>query len=539
MTKSQAVQKARDLASNAKQEEALEVLLSFFTTDQRYHYLERKARLVLAQYKRAERDAMLGVSNTSATQLAYNRMTQNVLKLTDYLEADELRPGHLNGEQGQPQWGVIVSIALVLLILGSGAWYFLNSNAGEARSTTTVCPEFLNNESFRILLFPFRELNENGLRPHLAIGDRLAILKEQHDISCGIRFYNIEGDDPNLYPTTTLDAATLGDECRAQLVIWGSTEQTATSAIIQTRYHFIDQEKLPLHKLTVQGNSQIDTVTTLSSIASQGIITAPIEESIKLLFGIIAHSSGNQPVAQELLESSQQIQDSSAMLTRNMILAGIYLDQKDEQKATALYDAVLEVHPEYPLALNNRALLYYQKGLYTEAAEDLSKMEDKAVDASPELLKVRAESFLKSDQLLKAKKDLKQLQSIKADAEVDQKLKEVNQRIEQEEQIKARADAELRNDPNNLSALKQKANASRKLGDYQSTIKASEDLLKRAPQTVEAYAELIKAYREQSQNDKARAVYERAKAAGADTNKLKSLIGPQQMIVRPTKSISQ
>lgn len=532
MNKSQAVQKARDLASNAKQEEALEALLGFFATDQRYRFLEHKARQVLAQYKRAERDAMLGVSNTSATQLAYNKVTQHVLKLTDYLEAEELRPGYLDGEQRQRPWGTIISIALSLLILGGGAWYFLNTNAAEAQNTTTACPEFLNNQSFRTLLFPFRELNENGLRPHLAIGDRLAVLKEQHDISCGIRFYNIEGDDPNLYPTTTLDATTLGEECRAQLVIWGSTEQTATSAIIQTRYHFIDQQKLPLHKLTVQGNSQIDTVTTLSSIASQGIITAPIEESIKLLFGIIAHSSGNQPIAQQLLENSQQIQDSSAMLTRNMILAGIYLDQKDEQKATALYDAVLEVHPDYPLALNNRALLYYQKGLYTEAAEDLSRMEDKAVGASPELLEVRAECFLKSDQLLKAKKDLKQLQSIKADAEVDQKLKEVNQKIEQEEQIKARADAELRNDPDNLSALKQKANASRKLGDYQSTIKASEDLLKRAPQNVEAYVELMKAYREQAQPDKVQAVYERAKAAGADTSKLKSLVIPKRMTSR-------
>jgi tetratricopeptide (TPR) repeat protein len=528
MEKSQAVQQARELASNAKQEEALELLLSFFGTDQRYRHLERKTRHVLAQYKRAERDAMLGVSDASTTQLAYNRITQNILKLTDYLEEGELKPGYLEGEKRQFSWGAMITVALAILLLGGTAWYFLNKGTDEEPTATTACPEFLNKEDFRILLFPFRELNENGLRPHLAIGDRLGKLKDQYGINCGIRFYNIGEDNPNLYPTTTTDATTLGGQCRAQLVIWGSAEQAAGSAIIQTRYHFIDQEKLPLHKLTVQGSSQIDTVTTLSSIASQGTITASIEESIKLLFGIIAHGSGNLPVAKKLLESSQGVQDASAALTRDMVLADIYLNQNDRQKATALYDAVLERHPDYPLALNNRALLHYQEGFFAEAAGDLSKVSN----PDPELLEIRAESFLKSDQLQNARKDLEQLQSIKADTEVDQKLDEVNRKIDREERIKANADAQLRINPNNLSALKQKANASRKLGDYNSTIKASEALLRRDPKNVEAYAELMKAYREQSQTDKARAVYERAKVAGADTSRLKNLV-PQRMIFIP------
>ncbi len=529
MDKSQAVQQARELVSKAKQEKALDVLLEFFAQDPRYHHLQRKARQVLAQYKRAERDAMLGVADTRATEVAYNRVTQNVLKLADYLEEEELNPGRLDGEKRRQPWGMIIAGALALLLAAGAAWYFTGEAPGEEPVAASACPEFLNEEDFRILLFPFRELNENGLRPHLAIGDRLSKMKEQHGINCGIRFYNIGEDNPNLYPNTTADATTLGGECRAQLVIWGSAEQAASSAIIQTRYHFIDQERLPLHKLTVQGNSQIDTVTTLSSIASQGIITASIEESIKLLFGIIAHSSGNQPVAQQLLEESQEVQDSSAALTRDMILADIYLNQNDRQKANELYDAVLQRHPDYPLALNNRALLYYQKGLFAEAAGDLSKMMAQDTAANPQLLEIRAESYLKSDQLQNARKDLQQLQNIKPNTGVDQKLDEVNHKIEREERIKASADAQLRINPNDARALKQKANASRKLGDYGATVSASEAILRRDPGNVEAYAELIKAYREQSQTNKAQAVYQRAKAAGVDTTKLKALL-PQRMI---------
>ncbi|HKK79313.1 MAG TPA: hypothetical protein VJ933_06770, partial [Phaeodactylibacter sp.] len=67
MDKSQVLQQARDLASDAKQEEALELLLRFFAQDKQYRHLERKTRHVLAQYKRAERDAMLGVTDASST----------------------------------------------------------------------------------------------------------------------------------------------------------------------------------------------------------------------------------------------------------------------------------------------------------------------------------------------------------------------------------------------------------------------------------------------------------------------------------------
>jgi tetratricopeptide (TPR) repeat protein len=533
MDKSQVLQQARDLASNAKQEEALELLLRFFAQDKQYRHLERKTRHVLAQYKRAERDAMLGVADASSTQLSYNRITQNVLQLADYLEAGELQPGRLSGEQKATPWGAILAGLLGLLVLGGAAWWFLQDGqeppAATAVDQATACPEFPVNETFRILLFPFRELNDNSLRPHIAIGDRLGAMKEQYGIRCGIRYYDIDTDDLNQYPSTSTDATNLGSKCQAQLVIWGSTEQAAGSAIVQTRYHFLDEAKLPLHKLTVKGESQIDTVKTLSSIASQGIITASIENSIKLLFGLIAHGSGNEPVAQQLLEESQDVQDSSAALTRDLVLADIYLNQRNQQMATARYDSVLSRHPDYSLALNNRALLYYQKGQFAEAAADLSQVMGKEEQADPELLNIRADAYLKSEQLQQAKKDLKQLKTIRDLPEVSRRLDEVDRQIKKEEQTKVKANARLRINPNDLNALQSKASASRRLGDYRTSIKAAEKMLQRDPKNPEAYAELIKAYREQSNTKQAKAVYERAKRAGVDMSKLSQQV-PNKVI---------
>lgn len=533
MDKAQVLQQARDLASNAKQEEALELLLRFFAQDKQYRHLERKTRHVLAQYKRAERDAMLGVTDASSTQLAYNRITQNVLQLADYLEAGELQPGRLSGEQKSTPWGAILAGLLALVILGGAAWWFLRDGQGASGGTVseqvTACPEFSVKETFRILLFPFRKLNDNSFRPHFAIGDQLAKMKEQYGIRCGIGYYTINSEDINLYPSTSTDAEDLGSECRAQLVIWGSTEEAAGSAIIQTRYRFLDEEKLPLHKLTVKGDSQIDTVTTLSSIASQGTITSNIEKSVKLLFGLIAHGSGNEPVAQQLLEESGAVQDSSAALARDLVLADIYMNQHNSQMATALYDSVLSRHPDYWLALNNRGLLHYQKGQFAEAAADLSQVMDKAdkKQAEPELLEVRANAYLKSGQLQSAKKDLQELKVIRNKPSVDQKLDEVNREIQKEEQTKARADAQLRINPNDLKAWQSKASASRKLGDYGASIKAAETVLRRDPKNAEAYLELIRAYREQSKPDQVQAVYKRTKKAGVDIKKLKPYIPPR------------
>ena len=533
MDKSQVLQQARDLASNAKQEEALELLLRFFAQDKQYRHLERKTRHVLAQYKRAERDAMLGVADASSTQLSYNRITQNVLQLADYLEAGELQPGRLSGEQKSTPWGAILAGLLGLLVLGGAAWWFLQDDqeppAATAVDQATACPDFPVNETFRILLFPFRELNDNSLRPHIAIGDRLGAMKEQYGIRCGIRYYDIDTDDLNQYPSTSTDATNLGSKCQAQLVIWGSTEQAAGSAIVQTRYHFLDEAKLPLHKLTVKGESQIDTVKTLSSIASQGIITASIENSIKLLFGLIAHGSGNEPVAQQLLEESQDVQDSSAALTRDLVLADIYLNQRNQQMATARYDSVLSRHPDYSLALNNRALLHYQKEQFAEAAADLSQVMGKEEQADPELLNIRADAYLKSEQLQQAKKDLKQLKTIRDLPEVSRRLDEVDRQIKKEEQTKVKADARLRINPNDLNALQSKASASRRLGDYRTSIKVAEKMLQRDPKNPEAYAELIKAYREQSNTKQAKAVYERAKRAGVDMSKLSQQV-PDKVI---------
>lgn len=535
MDKTQALQQARSLASNAKQEEALDLLLRFFAQDNRYRHLERKTRHVLAQYKRAERDAMLGVTDAPSTQLAYNRITKNVLQLADYLEDDELQPGRHDHEAKPKYWGVLAIVLLALAVVGGAAWWFLKiDRANEVlptanNSQTTPCPEYPEKENFRILLFPFRELNDNGLRPHFAIGDRLGKLRERYGIRCGIRYYNIDPKDVNRYPSTSTDATKLGNQCQAQLVIWGSTEQAAGSAIIQTRYRFLDQQKLPLHKLTVTGSSQIDTVTTLSSIASEGTITSNIENSIKLLFGLIAHGSGNEAVAQQLLEKSKEVQDSSAALTRDLVLADIYLSQKKPQLATDRYDAVLNRHPDYQLALNNRALLNYQKGQFAEAASDLSQVLGQNGKPAPELLEIRADAYLKSDQLQRAKKDLQQLKVMKVAPKVDQKIKEVNRRIEQEEQNKTKADAQLRLDPNNLKALQQKASASRKLGDYRASVRSAESVLRRDPKNAAAYAELIKVYREQSNTEAVEAVYKRAKRAGVNPKKLQGFL-PQQMI---------
>jgi len=530
MNQKKALEEVRQLAGEAQPEKALQQLLELLRSDTRYQALENDARQALAQLRHTEREARQGIASSEQTKLSYNRVTRQILAIADALERGEYqtaaasepteaeRSGHSN------TWLYLLGVLLLIGLGGFGWWmtHDTSGNAGELpqAQASDACPGFPAPEAFRILLLPFQQFNEHGLRPHLAIGYRLGRMKEQYGIRCGIRFYDLEEDDPNRYPSTDEEATAIGQRCDAQLIIWGSSEEADDAAIIQTRYRFIDQKSLPLHKLAMTGDAEIDTVSTISSIATEGLLTSSIEKSIKLLFGLIAHSSGNEPVAAELLEDSRAIQDPSAALTRDVVLADIYLSKNDRSKASALYDSVLSRHPDYALALNNRALLYYEKGKYAEAAEDLKRVMPKDTKADTQLLEIRADAYIKSDQLQEARSDLQQLRSLKRSPKLDQKMEELKGRIQQEERIKQNAERQLQRNPSDAKALEQLTASSRKLGDYDRAIQSAKKLLKNDPRNARGYAELIQAYRAKGETEKVKEAIRNARRNGLDARQI-------------------
>ena len=129
--------------------------------------------------------------------------------------------------------------------------------------------------------------------------------------------------------------------------------------------------------------------------------------------GIIA-SDANQP--QLALDNLEKLdtKDSTALLMKGMVQAENHLKQGDDKKALNAYDKVLETHPNYWLALNNRGVLEMQAGENLQAIEDLSVALTKRPD-DPNMLLALGKAYENSEQLLPAKAAYEKVIALKSD----------------------------------------------------------------------------------------------------------------------------
>lgn len=509
---------------NAEMDKAFNRLAEFLVSDPKYRELHNLALQARARFQRAQRDEIQGLASSEQTKLSYNQATRQALQVVEWLEEGNLKPESGFAAPRSRRWPIWAgALALLLALAGGGYWWHQSRLPEPEEPQSAACPVAFNASSlFNILLVPFQALKGEKQLTHITIAERLENFAKAYNIQCDFETFPNEASNRFL---STDDAANIADGCKAQLIIWGTTESISNNnTIVNTRYKFVNRgDQLPLSKLKLTENTKLDTVTSISSIATSGVLTEKIEESIKLLFGLIAHETGNWPAAIDMLEE-YQTQDSAASLVKGMVLAQDYLASNQDDKAWESYNQVLEQHPDYALARNNRGVLNYQKGNYAEAAEDLSVALEKD-SANAEVLEIRGSAYFKSDQLENAREDLQKAKTLRKapDRELNQKIEEVDQKIEEEKKAKASAEAELRVNPNNLAAWNQKAISSQKLGDYSEAVKASEAILQRDRDNEAAFVKIIQAYRSAGEVEKVKETIQRAEAAGVSRERLDEL----------------
>lgn len=529
MNKPQLISEVKELLGNAETEEALNRLLEFLRSDPKYKELYNLALQARARFRKAQQEDIQGLASSEQTKLAYNQATRQALQVVQWLEEGNLNPDATFAEEKrQNRWPWVVgAIALLLIVAGGGYWWYRSLQGETTEPSAASCPvQFSSSSIFNILLMPFQALDDKKLRPHLTIAESLDEFKKKYNIQCDLELFP---EDRPVTIATTDDASQQATQCQAQLIIWGTTEGFTDNAIIKTHYKFFnkkgkEEDNLELSKLEWTEGSELDTVRTLSSIATSGVLTQAIEESIKLLFGLIAHETGQTASAIEMLEGYEPA-DSAAHLVKGMVLAEDYLASKQEEKAWESYNEVLTIHPDYALARNNRGILNLKKENYEEAAEDLSVfLEKKPTDTVA--LEARGTAYLRAEQLKEAREDLQKVQKLKRipDRELNQKLEEVDKKIREEENTKAAAEADLRANPNNLAAWNLKATTSIKLGDYREAVKAGEAILRRDPDNKDAFVQIIKAYRSAGDTAQVNKTIQRAEAAGISRRELDGLL---------------
>lgn len=445
MDKRQVAQQARSLVDNLETGKALDLVKDFLKDDQKYRLLYNEALRISALYNQTRKGEERGTLSYDNIKLNDNQINESLLNLIDYIERDELNPEALKAPATPWQiyyqshkWQIITAIPTLLIAVVVLVWVLQNGKNKEekenAEITSQDCP-FTSDEVFNIMLLRFY-LPGGDLSPEGLIAGQLESFCAANNIAADVEIMKKPEKPERLldYPI----ADTLGKLCKAKMVIWGQAEKSGAVSEIKTRFKYIGTEgNLALSQIKWQGENQLGAEKTLSSLVSQGELFADIEKVILLVKGIIATESNNSELALENLENlNLPVGDSVGILVKGMVLAENYLKMGDSTKALSAYGTVLNTHPNYWLARNNRGMLEMQSGAYLEAIEDISAALEKRPE-DPNLLMAVGKAYESSNQLYPAKDAYEKVVKLKKENAEDASrlLNATTIKIEQNERI--------------------------------------------------------------------------------------------------------
>lgn len=530
MSKQEIIKSTKIAITKAETQQALTQLIAFLESDRQYSAMSKVAHLAKAKYERAEQDFTQGLIDREDTTFIYNNVNRTVLQLVADLEKDDFDLSHYEQDM-QPnvllkRIGRILAGILIVAIGGLGYWIY--NTEKEAAPGGVTCPVFREDAAFKVLLLPFQPNIENELTPHVTIKRRLTDKSTKEQLSTSIEIdkdYFDNHDTPG-----RSEAMFAGDFCRAQMVIWGIWEKTNNGNIISTDFKYLgNRDRFGFQKLKLESDDQIDTVFAMSNIETQGTITQDIEKVIDNYFGLIAELSGRPQAAIEPLKRAiPSPNDTAAFLLNQMALADCYIRTGDHHAAGEVYDNILEVHPDYGFARNNRGVIMYQEGNYDQAVADISvKLAKTPNDTDARIL--RASAYLKQDKLEKAEEDLEHIRIITPDRQhIQKRVDELEEKKKSKRIIIEQATTELNENKNEINALNRRAAAYESLGQHDKAIADANRVIALNKENQKAYQTLITAYKENNQRTKAIDMLRQAQAKGLQLQDLnKQLIKKQ------------
>ncbi len=424
MPSTELLAEVRDLVSKDRLNRALGILTPVLEAERKkFPRAYRDLLSIQGELSSLSNDIRAGILSPEQINLTENRIRNRFLGLLDHLEHGPAPGGPLGSRQNRLL--VYAALGLVGLIGGWFGYQALTASGPELNS----CPPFQTDSDFRILLHPFQDLKNEAvsLNPHQAILARLDKMKSLYAINTHAQEIITDKN-----PFLGSSAEEVASNCDAQLVIWGTYEKDNNDALlITTQFQFFAENgKINMRKAEwdpVSDHLEIgsagttlspygfinDTVSNLTEIIAEGTLTEQIEQTLLYLSGIIAHQSNNPEAAIMELAKTQPL-DSANQLLRTMSLADSYLAVDDIDKSLNTYDEVLEIHPDYPLALNNRAYLNISKRNFDKSMKDL----DRKIEMNPkdkQALKARWEVNLLTGRVKEAEQDLKRLVEIDPD----------------------------------------------------------------------------------------------------------------------------
>lgn len=512
MDKPQIIGKVKKLVGEGELEQAAQELVMGLAKEPLYEALSQAAIQAQSLLQRTKKDEALGIISFDNARLNYNQVTHQILTIVDHWEDGKTSLDPAPGVTSIKKNRIWLYAGIgVLIVIIAGIFIFQSiNNKPDVAQNVDDCPQYNVASPFNVLLFRFLAFGGTKVKTHEAIRQRLGALKDSYNLKMDIGTYN-DRDDDQILPDNNEEASKIAEGCKAKLVIYGTEEsQGEGKNIITTRYKFLDLgEQFQFTKLRINERTEVDTVTSISSIATSGVVTGTLEQNIlKILLGVVALETNQTDTAIMLLKGAAPV-DSASFMLRNMVLAEAFIKNDNPDEALMIYNEVLSEHPRYNFALENRAALLYKQGDYVAAVQDYNtRLENSPGDIST--LTQRGAAHLKADNLEEARQDLEKVQKEKPqDTAIVRQLNIVRQKLEEKRDMKEKADERLRVNPKDPKALNNKAEANKSLGNYEESINTAEQLIRQDPKNVQAYTTLIGIYAALNMPEKAEAVKKR------------------------------
>jgi tetratricopeptide (TPR) repeat protein len=416
---------------------------------------------------------------------------------------------------------------LALAVIATVIWRFGESQEinGEpqaliANPNKIPIQEFAPDALFKILIMPFKPDLGALTTVHKNIQLRMGILADRQRIKIDSKIYPLDPSS-EAYPLQSLQAEELVKNWNADLVIWGNTYQEKDQNTTLTRYKFLTQDEyFKFHKLSLNDTdgTLVDTLTTVSAIATDGVLTEDIED---ILLGIVAFMKKDYKDAVAFLEEAN-VNDSLAVLLKNMFLAEIHIMEGDLEKAIKAYDEVIETHPDYALAHNNRGMIYFDQGQPGPALVDFDAT--LAINQNDEnVILSRGKAYEKLGLWKQAREDYTsviQAKSGELKQDIKKRISDVETQKKEEENRLNMAKEKLKASPKDTATLREIVDAAIRVGDYEEATSGASKLLEIDPKSIPAYINKIKLQITNRNPEEALRIFNDARAQGLDSAEL-------------------
>ncbi|MGH1437811.1 MAG: hypothetical protein ACRBG0_25460 [Lewinella sp.] len=493
----------RQLIAEAKNEAAAERLLDYLNqAPEPANSWRDTVSNLLAQYKRIKLQQQRNTISFDEARRAINQITDGLLAslagIEQGLPAPSVKTDGAGNNNSSPPWlviGVVVALVLATASFFMLRGIFQNNTPADPPSTLVdqgeseegKCPPYKPDSEFNIMVLPFQPLDGKSANIDLPLKSRLAIEMDKYGLKGSVFTKKIDVFS-NEYPLTSNQASKIGLPCKAQLIIWGTTEEDRNgNDIVTTKFRFIESSHFSLTDLEINNEATVDTVSSLSSIASSAVLTEEIEMTIQLILGLVAHETDNHAVAAATL--GKVIEDRGGVAANpkwGLIQADSYIKTGQDERAIEVYREMLKTDSTNVQARLQKGLLEYRGGKTEVASQDLTKVLEQEPE-NTKALTARAAVSVKRNDLNLARQDLDQLEKSTDRSVAAQEIrKNYNDRHLAEQQKVEAADQQIQVNPNDTSAWRVKAEASQNIGDFSTAKKAASNLLQIDPNNLAA-----------------------------------------------------